>query len=54
MHVGNSLLDEAHLEDCRALLASGVRILLPTDTRALEPGGVVRPAVARAWGRGGA
>ena len=37
-HVGNSLLDETHLDDCRALLASGVRILLPTDTRALEPG----------------
>ena len=37
-HVGSSLLDESHLEDCRALLDSGVRILLPTDTRALEPG----------------
>jgi phosphoglycerate kinase len=42
-HVGNSLFDEAHLEDCRALLESGVRILLPTDTRALEPGGSFGP-----------
>jgi phosphoglycerate kinase len=42
-HVGNSLFDEAHLEDCRALLDSGVRILLPTDTRALEPGGSFGP-----------
>lgn len=42
-HVGNSLCDEAHLEDCRALLESGVRILLPTDTRALEPGGSFGP-----------
>ncbi|HEX4162331.1 MAG TPA: phosphoglycerate kinase, partial [Acidimicrobiales bacterium] len=42
-HVGNSLFDEAHLEDCRTLLESGVRILLPTDTRALEPGGSFGP-----------
>jgi phosphoglycerate kinase len=42
-HVGNSLFDETHLEDCRALLESGVRILLPTDTRALEPGGTFGP-----------
>jgi phosphoglycerate kinase len=42
-HVGNSLCDETHLEDCRALLESGVRILLPTDTRALEPGGSFGP-----------
>jgi phosphoglycerate kinase len=42
-HVGNSLFDEAHLEDCRALLESGVAILLPTDTRALEPGGSFGP-----------
>ena len=42
-HVGNSLCDETHLEDCRALLESGVRILLPTDTRALEPGGTFGP-----------
>ncbi|HXN61544.1 MAG TPA: phosphoglycerate kinase [Acidimicrobiales bacterium] len=38
-HVGSSLLDESHLDECRALLASGARILLPSDTRALEPGG---------------
>jgi phosphoglycerate kinase len=42
-HVGNSLLDESHLDDCRALLASGVRILLPTDTCALEPGASFGP-----------
>ncbi|HEX3333800.1 MAG TPA: phosphoglycerate kinase [Acidimicrobiales bacterium] len=42
-HVGNSLCDETHLDDCRALLASGVRILLPSDTRALEPGGTFGP-----------
>ena len=42
-HVGSSLFDEAHLADCRALLDSGVRILLPTDTRALEPGGTFGP-----------
>jgi len=41
--VGCSLLDESHLEDCRALLESGVEILLPTDTRALEPGGTFGP-----------
>ena len=43
LHVGNSLLDEAHLGDCRALLDSGVDILLPADTRALEPGGTFGP-----------
>ncbi len=42
-HVGSSLLDESHLDACRALLRSGVRILLPTDTRALEPGGTFGP-----------
>jgi len=42
-HVGSSLLDESHLADCRALLDSGVHILLPTDTRALEPGGSFGP-----------
>ena len=37
--VGSSLFDAGHLEDCRALLDSGLEILLPTDIRALEPGG---------------
>jgi phosphoglycerate kinase len=37
--VGSSLLDLEHIEDCRALLASGLDIVLPTDIRALEPGG---------------
>jgi phosphoglycerate kinase len=41
--VGSSLLDESHVEDCRALLASGADIRLPTDTRALEPGATVSP-----------
>ena len=43
-HVGNSLCDQSRLEDCRVLLESGVPILLPTDTRALEPGGTFGPA----------
>jgi phosphoglycerate kinase len=37
--VGNSLLDVDRIEDCRSLLDSDVEILLPTDIRALEPGG---------------
>jgi phosphoglycerate kinase len=41
--VGSSLLDESRLEDCRALLASGADIRLPTDTRALEPGATFGP-----------
>jgi phosphoglycerate kinase len=41
--VGCSLFDPDHLEDCRELLASGVRIVLPTDTWALEPGGTFGP-----------
>jgi len=41
--VGSSLFDPDHLEDCRALLDSGVHIVLPTDTRALEPGGTFGP-----------
>ena len=40
-HVGSSLLDESHLDECRALLESGARILLPSDTKALEPGGTL-------------
>jgi phosphoglycerate kinase len=51
-HVGNSLCDESRLEDCRALLASGVRILLPTDTRALEPGGTFGPTAEGQAARG--
>ncbi len=43
VHVGCSLYDPDHLEECRALLDSGVRIVLPTDTRALEPGGTFGP-----------
>ncbi|HVA08889.1 MAG TPA: phosphoglycerate kinase [Acidimicrobiales bacterium] len=41
--VGSSMLDAEHLDDCRDLLASGIEILLPTDTRALEPGGTFGP-----------
>src|ERR1700722_19658774 len=41
--VGNSLLDPGHIADCRALLESGMDIRLPTDTRALEPGGTFGP-----------
>ena len=52
--VGSSLLDEAHIEDCRDLLDSGTEILLPTDVRALEPGGTFGPQSGgiRAAGRG--
>jgi phosphoglycerate kinase len=42
--VGNSLLDESRVEECRLLLDSGVDIRLPTDTRALEPGATFGPA----------
>jgi phosphoglycerate kinase len=52
--VGNSLLDKAHLDDCRALLDSGIEILLPTDIRALEPGGTLGPQAGGTFGpRGG-
>jgi phosphoglycerate kinase len=37
--VGSSLLDEDLVADCRQLLDSGLDIRLPTDIRALEPGG---------------
>jgi phosphoglycerate kinase len=37
--VGSSLLDPEQIEACRELLASGTEILLPSDIRALEPGG---------------
>jgi phosphoglycerate kinase len=53
-HVGSSLLDEAHLEDCRRLLASGVDIRLPTDTRALEPGASFGPSAEAHGPRGSA
>ena len=52
VHVGNSLLDESHLDDCRQLLASGVQVLLPTDTRALEPGASFGPPGEGAGPRG--
>jgi phosphoglycerate kinase len=51
-HVGSSLLDEAQVEACRELLDSGVHILLPTDTRALEPGGTFGPPTAGHGPRG--
>ena len=51
-HVGSSLLDETQVEACRELLDSGVRILLPTDTRALEPGGTFGPPTAGHGPRG--
>ena len=51
-HVGNSLCDQSRLEDCRVLLESGVRILLPTDTRALEPGGTFGPTADGHGSRG--
>ncbi len=51
--VGSSLLDEAHIEDCRMLLDSGTDILLPTDVRALEPGGTFGPEGGGVGPRGG-
>ena len=36
--IGGSLVDRDRLDDCRALLASGTPIHLPTDIVALEPG----------------
>jgi phosphoglycerate kinase len=36
--VGRSMVDPDHIDECAALLASGKRILLPTDIVALEPG----------------
>jgi phosphoglycerate kinase len=51
--VGNSLLDEERIEDCRALLESGTDILLPTDVRALEPGGTFGPQGGGVGPRGG-
>lgn len=41
--VGGSLVDTDHLDQCAALLASGVRLLLPSDTVALEPGAPFGP-----------
>jgi phosphoglycerate kinase len=52
-HIGNSLLDEDHIECCRDLLNSGTEILLPTDTRALEPGGTFGPPSNGVGPRGG-
>ncbi len=37
--VGGSMVDLDRVEDCRQLLKSGTRVLLPTDVVALEPGG---------------
>ena len=45
-HVGCSLLDETHLEDCRALLDSGVRHPAPDRHPGPRTGGHLRPAVA--------
>ncbi|HTX01080.1 MAG TPA: phosphoglycerate kinase [Acidimicrobiales bacterium] len=39
--VGESLVDESHLDQCRSLLESGVEILLPVDFVALGPGGTL-------------
>jgi len=45
--VGSSLLDPDHVADCRALIDSGLDIRLPTDIRALEPGGTFGPTGSR-------
>jgi phosphoglycerate kinase len=41
--VGASLLEADQIEQCRSLLASGKRILLPSDITALSPGGQFGP-----------
>jgi phosphoglycerate kinase len=51
--VGSSLLDEDHIADCRTLLDSGLDIQLPTDIRALEPGGTFGPQGGGVGPRGG-
>ena len=51
--VGNSLLDPEHIEACRDLLDSGIEILLPTDIKALEPGGTFGPPGRAVGPRGG-
>jgi phosphoglycerate kinase len=51
--VGSSLLDEDHIADCRALLDAGLDIRLPTDIRALEPGGTFGPQSGGIGPRGG-
>jgi phosphoglycerate kinase len=40
-HVGSSLLEEHHIETCRALLDSGAPITVPHDITALGPGGKI-------------
>ena len=45
--VGGSLVDPAHLHDCRVLLdEAGGRILLPTDVVAMDPGGTIGDGAA--------
>ncbi|MGP0029910.1 MAG: phosphoglycerate kinase [Acidimicrobiales bacterium] len=52
--VGDSLLDPDQLSACRDLLDSGTEILLPSDIRALEPGGTFGPRASGGIGpRGG-
>ncbi|MDP9073495.1 MAG: phosphoglycerate kinase [Actinomycetota bacterium] len=41
--VGGSLLEKDQIETCRALLAGGRRIVIPTDITALSPGGSFGP-----------
>jgi phosphoglycerate kinase len=51
--VGSSLLDADHIDDCKRLLDSGLEILLPSDIRALEPGGTFGPQGGGVGPRGG-
>ncbi len=52
--VGASIVDLDRVGDCRRLLASGAKILLPSDVVALEPGGSFGPDGAEAGPRGDA
>jgi phosphoglycerate kinase len=45
--VGASLLEADQVDECRRLLASGKRILVPTDITALSPGGEFGPGEDR-------
>jgi len=45
--VGASLLEEHQIDNCRRLLDSGARILVPSDITALSPGGSFGPGKDR-------
>jgi phosphoglycerate kinase len=50
--VGASIVDLDRVDDCRRVLESGARVLLPTDVVALEPGGTFGPPSCEPGPRG--